>query len=158
MEAARLAVASDVDDVVRLGLAARDAALQQRGGALWLAQDGRGTLAPEVVERLVADGRYAVVVGTIDSAVVGYAIADGTGSVAVIEELYVEAGAREVGVGEALIDHLLAWARRRGCTGIDGFALPGDRATKNLFERVGMVARAIIVHKDLQASTDQGVS
>ena len=27
--------------------------------------------------------------------------------------------------------------------------LPGDRALKNLFERFGVVARAIVVHKDL---------
>ena len=99
---------------------------------------------------LLADELHEVVVGTVDDAVVGYAVARGGGPVAAIEELFVERDAREVGVAEALVNHLLDWARQAGCRGIDGFALPGDRATKNLFERFGMVARAIIVHKPLE--------
>ena len=44
---------------------------------------------------------------------------------------------------------LLAWATAQGCFGIDALALPGNRATKNFFERYGLTARAIIVHKRL---------
>jgi GNAT superfamily N-acetyltransferase len=150
MEAARRATAADAGDLARLGGEARESVRSQRGGALWLAQDGRANLPPATIEELLADDGYEVVVGTVDDVTVGYAIAAGRPPVAVIEELFVEPGAREVGVGEALVGHLLEWARARGCTGIDGFALPGDRATKNLFERVGMVARAIIVHKPLE--------
>ncbi len=54
-------------------------------------------------------------VGTIDDVVVGYAVAavevvaDG-GRLARLTDLYVEPGAREVGVGELLLDTVLAWA------------------------------------------------
>jgi GNAT superfamily N-acetyltransferase len=150
LEAARSAQRSDVPDVVRLGQDARTVARAQRGGSVWLAHDGRPTLPSGTVDGFVADPDYEVVVGTLDGAAVGYAIARADGPIAVIEELFVEPEAREVGVGEALVEHLTAWAHARHCTGIDGFALPGDRATKNLFERVGMVARAIIVHKELE--------
>ena len=44
---------------------------------------------------------------------------------------------------------LIAEATARGAVGIEALALPGDRATKNFFEAQGMVARAIIVHRQL---------
>ena len=89
-----------------------------------------------------------------DGTVVGYALArtdrlaDG-GLLGVVDDLYVDPGAREVGIGEALMDHLLDWCRAEGCFGVDSIALPGDRATKNFFESFGLVARAILVHKPL---------
>jgi hypothetical protein len=44
---------------------------------------------------------------------------------------------------------LVEWCEGEGCSGVDSLALPGDRATKNFFESFGLVARALIVHKDL---------
>lgn len=70
-------------------------------------------------------------------------------AVAVIEELYVTPDARRVGLGAALLDHAKSLAATRGCTGLDAVALPGDRATKNFFEDHAMVARAIIVHTEI---------
>ena len=49
------------------------------------------------------------------------------------------------------MDAVLAWAGEQGCVGVDALALPGDRATKNFFETFGLVARAIVVHRDLHA-------
>ena len=66
-----------------------------------------------------------------------------------IEEIFVEPDARSVGVGEALADLLLDAAAERGALGVDSLALPGDRATKNFFETQGMVARGIIVHRQV---------
>jgi L-amino acid N-acyltransferase YncA len=66
-----------------------------------------------------------------------------------VEQIYVEPGARSVGVGEAILDLLIVEATERGAIGIEALALPGDRATKNFFETHGMVARAIIVHRRL---------
>ena len=66
-----------------------------------------------------------------------------------IDGLYVEPGARGVGVGEAVMDAVVTWSESKGCRGIDGFALPGDRETKNFFERFGLTARAILVHRSL---------
>jgi GNAT superfamily N-acetyltransferase len=92
--------------------------------------------------------------GTIDDVVVGYAIVRReelrTGEVlAVVDGLYVEEEARQVGVGEALMEQVLAWATARGCTGVDAIALPGSRATKNFFEESGFTARLLVMHRRL---------
>jgi GNAT superfamily N-acetyltransferase len=95
-----------------------------------------------------------VLAATLDDVVMGYAAArreslrDGA-VMAVISDIYVEEGCRGIGLGEALMDEIVAWARREGCIGIDSIALPGNRETKNFFETFGLVARAIIVHRPL---------
>ena len=43
----------------------------------------------------------------------------------------------------------LIWAREQELTALDALALPGDRETKNLYERSGLVARLITVTKKL---------
>ena len=58
-------------------------------------------------------------------------------------------GRASVGVGEAVMDAVMTWSESKGCRGIDGFALPGDRETQNFFERFGLTARAILVHRSL---------
>jgi GNAT superfamily N-acetyltransferase len=93
-------------------------------------------------------------VGTIDGVTIGYGIVrvehlrDG-GRLGVIDDLFVLPGARAIGVGEAMMDELLAFCEDRGCLGIDSIALPGNRHTKNFFETFGLVARAILVHRPL---------
>ena len=64
-------------------------------------------------------------------------------------QVYVEPQAREVGFGDWLLEAALAEARTQGCIVIEGYALPGDRATKNLYERAGITARKITVSKAL---------
>jgi GNAT superfamily N-acetyltransferase len=145
MEGARPATAEDDAAVAALFRAATEELRAEKGGEVWARQRGRdaGFVAP-------ADG--VVLVGTIDDVVVGYtvvraeALPDG-GQLAVIDDIYVEDGAREVGVGEAMLDAAIAWARERGSIGVDSVALPGMRETKNFFEAAGLVARAIVVHK-----------
>ena len=75
-----------------------------------------------------------------------------------IEDLYVEPPARGVGVGEALMNLILAWATEHGCFGVDSIALPGDRGTKNFFESFGLVARKIAVHRALPTTGDESAS
>jgi GNAT superfamily N-acetyltransferase len=70
-------------------------------------------------------------------------------AIARITFVFVEPEARHIGVGEALIDAAAAWARAAGCTGLDGLALPGDRHTKNLYERSGMTARELTTFREL---------
>jgi GNAT superfamily N-acetyltransferase len=153
-EAARTAVAGDLDAVAALASAAADEKREQKGGPLWWRRERRqGDVAAGVRAALEA-ADHELAVGTLDGTVIGYAVArverlaDG-GLLGVVEDIYVDPGARAVGVGEALMDHLLAWCRDRGCFGVDSLALPGDRATKNFFESFGLVARAIVVHKPL---------
>lgn len=103
---------------------------------------------------LLEGGTARVWVGTLDDASVGFAVArltaltDGR-SLAAVDALYVLPEARGVGLGEALMDEVLAWASLEGADAIDAVALPGDRVTKNFFERYGMTARAIQVHRRL---------
>jgi GNAT superfamily N-acetyltransferase len=151
---ARTATSADVDALVPLVEAAAAEKADQRGGALWNRRERRAGPVAEALAHAVAADDYELAVAVWDGALVGYALAradhlaDG-GVLGVIDDLYVEAAARQVGLGEALMNHLLDWCRAQGCFGVDSIALPGDRATKNFFESFGLVARAILVHKPL---------
>jgi len=70
-------------------------------------------------------------------------------SVAMVRRVYVSPNARELGAGATLIDELRTHAKYLGCNRIDAYTLPGDRLTKNLFERAGMKARLLIASSDL---------
>ncbi len=110
---------------------------------------------PFTLAALVDDLAALVLAGTIDGCIVGYTVAVTeelrTGDrLGVVTDVYVEQGAREVGVGEALLDQVVAWCEAAGCVGIDALALPGNRQTKNFFESFGFTARAIVVHRRLR--------
>jgi GNAT superfamily N-acetyltransferase len=150
-EAARTATDADLGDLVSLAKAAVAEKTDQKGGPVWARREARRQ--PEVtLAAAVQAADHEVAVGMLDGTPVGYGVArfealtDG-GRLGVVEDLYVDPGCRDVGVGEALMDHLLAWCRGQGCFGVDSLALPGDRATKNFFESFGLVARAIVVHR-----------
>jgi GNAT superfamily N-acetyltransferase len=100
-------------------------------------------------DSLVENDQRPVWVSTIDEVVVGYLELEIVGEVARVMQAYVEPLAREVGFGDWMLEAAIDAARARGCTVIEGHALPGDRATKNLYERAGITARKIIVSKDL---------
>ncbi|MEY4656744.1 MAG: hypothetical protein RL073_971 [Actinomycetota bacterium] len=70
-------------------------------------------------------------------------------SVAMVQRVYISEAVRELGAGATLIDELRIHATALGCKRIDAYALPGDRLTKNLFERAGMKARLLIASSDL---------
>jgi GNAT superfamily N-acetyltransferase len=150
------------DDVARLAALARRAAgemQRERGGRLVVL----GAPFGEPLEAWFSDHLpghdhgYQVDVGTIDRSVVGFSayrrhtLPDGT-AMAVVEALYVEPGAREVGVGEVLLRRVVEWGVGQGCSGVDAPALPGMRASKNFFERAGFVARLLVMHRDLGPS------
>jgi GNAT superfamily N-acetyltransferase len=153
-EAARSATEADLESLLELVAAAGDEKRDQKGGPLWFRRERRqGEPRSELAAALTSD-RHEVVVGTLDGTVVGYGLVrserlgDG-GLLGVIDDIYVDPGARAVGVGEAVMNHMIDWCRGQGCFGVDSLALPGDRQTKNFFESFGLVARAIIVHRPL---------
>jgi ribosomal protein S18 acetylase RimI-like enzyme len=163
MEAARRATIEDVPRITELARQAIDELRTQRGGRLWASREARAEPLDASLVAALADDFHVVSVGTIDDAIVGYAVARmehlrSRDRLAVIDDLYVEPDARGVGVGEALMDLVLAWAVERDASGIDAFTLPGNRATKNFFEAHGLTARAILVHRDLRPEPAVGRS
>jgi GNAT superfamily N-acetyltransferase len=150
MEDARLATASDIPRLTALCEMARTEVVGQRGGALLLAWMANSPGVAELVAATGTDPDRITVVGTTDGAEVGFASAhcDRTPSppLGVIDAIYVEPAARMVGVGEAMMDLVVAWCSRRGCAGVDARALPGSRATKAFFEDSGFVARLLVMH------------
>jgi GNAT superfamily N-acetyltransferase len=154
MEAARPAVDDDLPRLAALARAAIGDLSIQKGGTLWQRHAARREPVEEGLTGDLADPATLVLVGTYDDAVVGYCVTTAEvlpdeGLLAVIRDVYVEPEGRGVGVGAALLEAVLAWAGERGCIGVDALALPGSRATKNFFESFGLVARAIVVHRDL---------
>ena len=146
---ARPAEAADLPALVELARTARDEQASQRGGQLLVARHCRCEPLDLAFAEALADPTTGLWTGTIDGVPVGYALVSADGEIAVIEELHVEPEARAVGVGESIIDAVVAWARDLGCTGIDAFALPGARDTKNFFETFGLTARLLVLHRDL---------
>jgi GNAT superfamily N-acetyltransferase len=155
VEAARPATGEDVARLAELVAEAVDEQAEGRGGRIWSAREARAVPAEASLAALVDDHAALVLVGTIDGSVVGYAVAVTeqlrTGDrLGIVTDVYVESEAREVGVGEALLDRVVAWCDEAGCIGIDALALPGNRETKNFFESFGFTARAIVVHRRLR--------
>ncbi len=141
----RSAVAADVDQLRDLEREARAALVGERGGDQWLGEH------PEV-----GDGwaqRIEVVdvfVGIIDEVVIGYIVAElGGDAVVRIDQVWVTPEARELGFGDELLATAIDAGRQRGAVAVEGQALPGDRHTKNLYERAGIVARLITTFRRL---------
>jgi GNAT superfamily N-acetyltransferase len=131
----RTAVASDASALDWLQDLARATAIDMRGGRRWLEE------TPAIVDWNVP----AVFVGTVDGVVVGMlavAIAD---PVAEVLLAFVHPEARELGLGDDMLAMALTAARGAGCREFEGTALPGDRDTKNLYERAGITARKLTV-------------
>jgi len=139
-EAVRAATLADVADLALMEREARDAMSFQRGGRRRLDE------VPAVVDWSHAvQESDRVWVATIDDVVVGYLELSLVGEVAEVRQVWVHPEAREVGLGDALLEQALDAARRRGCAVLEATALPGDRETKNLYERAGITARKIVV-------------
>ncbi len=140
----RPAINADVGQLAFLEAEARAFLVDQRGGVRWLATHvERGATWADAI----AGDR--VTVAHIDDVVVGYIVLSVAGAVARIDEVYVTPGAREVGFGDELLATAREQARIAGATMLEGESLPGDRETKNLFERAGIKARLITVSVDL---------
>jgi GNAT superfamily N-acetyltransferase len=140
-EVIRRADITDADQLGELEAAARHHLIDQRGGAALLAEQ---PAVGDWVAAIEDHGRW-IGVGELDGFVVGYLELAVTGDIALVRQVYVQPEARELGFGDGLLDAARHEAQRHGCSALEGFALPGDRETKNLYERAGITARKIIV-------------
>ncbi len=145
-ESVRLASHADVANLKRLRHEHVAETVQLRGGALLEAE----LPVPDWVA-LIAGSDSCVWLGCLDSVVVAYALVQRSevAGLARIAELFVEHAARSVGIGELLRGACVTTARDWGCSGLDAFALPGARETKNFFEAGGFKARLLVVHRSL---------
>jgi GNAT superfamily N-acetyltransferase len=123
-----------------------------RGGAALVGS----TTHDELLARWMGAGSSAAVhVGEFQDVVVGLAaatVSTRSGAPAPsgrIECCYVEAEARGVGVGTALMASILAWCIEQGCGDVDAPALPGDRASKQRLEAAGFSARLLVLNRRL---------
>ncbi len=161
MEEARAAVPADLDAVDQVARRVEAAMVTQRGGDLLLAgEKGRGSVRERMARAIDASDAWAIV-GCYDGVVLGWALAevellpDGR-RVGVIEGIAVDPEARSAGIGEAMMDLVLAELEGAGCIGADSRALPGDRETKNFFESFGLKARLLTVHRSFTPSSGTG--
>lgn len=156
MEEARAAVPADLDAVDQVARRVAAGMADLRGGELLLAGEaGRGPVRERMARAIDAPDAWAVV-GCYDGVVLGWALAgvetlpDGR-RLGVIDAIAVDPDARAAGIGEAMMDLVLAELERAGCIGADARALPGDRETKNFFESFGLKARLLTVHRSFGA-------
>jgi GNAT superfamily N-acetyltransferase len=156
VEKVRTATIDDVDRLVEFTAAFHAATGEQRGGALARPDDDGGH-APAALRAAVAayvsiPGRTALV-GLLDDWAAGTALCRvdeaGGDRRGVLDVCFVEPGAREVGLGQLLLEHSIGWFRSQDCAGVDGTALPGDREAKQFYESAGFKARLLVMHLGL---------
>lgn len=139
----RLSTASDIPQLDLLEEEAREALIGQRGGDRWLVEHPRETWSSR---RETSD----VWVAHIGDVVVGYLVAVlGDDHVVRVDQVWVTPDARELGFGDEMLARAIDRARAAGAVAVEGQALPGDRHTKNLYERAGIVARLITTFRRL---------
>jgi GNAT superfamily N-acetyltransferase len=137
----RPATVADGAEIARLESLSRSSLEGQRGGDRWL--------ETHPAHRGEPGSGAGTWVATIDDVVVGYLVVQLDGDVARIADVFVHPEARELGFGDELLAAAVTAARGSGATLLEGEALPGDRDTKNLYERAGIKARLITVSTPL---------
>jgi GNAT superfamily N-acetyltransferase len=158
---ARAATVDDLPMLVELYRAYRSALVDERGGTTHLLKEALGEPLEGPFSSIVGDDQWLILIGTFDEAAAGLAAAriemlpDGSHLVTV-EVIYVDPQAREVGVGEQLLNTVIRWAAERGAAGVDVRVLPGMRASKNFLEGSGFAARLLVMHHKLQGSVETG--
>ena len=146
----RPATRGDAGPLAVLEAEARASLVDARGGRRWLEEhrlvgDGWADLVDSanvhVAELEVGDGDLVLVVGFLVLVI--------ENPIARVDQVYVTPEARELGFGDALLAAATDSARAAGADVLEGEALPGDRETKNLYERAKITARLITVSRRL---------
>ncbi len=123
---------------------------------MWTPADGLVEPAEDALAGALTEPRTRVYVGEIDGVPFGFCLVTiddllpqaGGLRVGSFRLIFVDHEAREVGVGEALRDRVMADLAPEGITRFDAHVLPGHRLVKNFFESGGFSARKIVMHHD----------
>ncbi|MEG3587066.1 MAG: GNAT family N-acetyltransferase [Actinomycetota bacterium] len=152
-ETARLSDLNDEEHFTDLFTAARVEAATRKGFKLWDQIDSVGDVPATAFHEFMSNARKEIVLGEYDSYPLGYMLLElvtiGPDIATNIHEVFVHIDAREVGIGEAIMNFAIDWSRANGSSLLIGRTFPGDRATKNYFERFHITARLIEVSKQL---------
>ncbi|MGH8958167.1 MAG: GNAT family N-acetyltransferase [Acidimicrobiia bacterium] len=149
---ARLAIPEDLDSLID-----QYRALEEEMASIhpmWPLADGLPEPVEDALAQAVEDPGTVVTMGLIDDAPFGFLVARveellpqaKEEKVGAIRLVFVDRDAREVGVGEAMLDLAMTALRGRGLDRFDAHVLPGHRLVKNFFEAGGFAARSIIMH------------
>ncbi len=149
---ARPAAEADLGDLRRLWDQAVAELDGQRGG--WSLAGGlwRDDLDAFLGHALAGgDGDRLMVLGTSRGRPVGVASLmadrDRREPLGVLELIYVEPPSRRTGIAAAMLQLVLDRCEEWGVAGLDAPALPGNRTAKSFFERLGMRARLLVMHR-----------
>jgi ribosomal protein S18 acetylase RimI-like enzyme len=149
----RTAAAADLAELVRMY-----SRLEEEMGDLhemWPVADGLDQPIIDSLAECISSERYLVHLGLIDEVPLGFAVAE-LGSllmqadgemVGIIDLIYTEPEARDVGIAEAVLDATIDALTARQASRFDARVLPGHRRAKNFFERSGFSARSITMHR-----------
>jgi GNAT superfamily N-acetyltransferase len=156
VEQVRTAAVGDVDRLVELTAAFHVSNGARRGADLTRASDDAGhppDAGRPAVAAYVSDPGRTALVGLLDEWTAGVALCrvddSGAGRRGLLDVCFVEPAAREVGLGQLLLERSIEWFRAEGCVGVDGTAFPGDRDAKQFFESAGFKARLLVMHLPL---------
>lgn len=123
---------------------------------MWPLAEGLEEPLIDSLRAALTNADTTVVVGEYDGQPLGFMLARVEGLLAQangerlgsIRLVFVDVEARQVGIGEAMREAVLAEFRAAGLTRFDAHVLPGHRLAKNFFEQGGFSARSIIMHHD----------
>jgi GNAT superfamily N-acetyltransferase len=152
---ARAAGEADLPAIVELLAAGVAAVSSERGGGVFLLREGTIEVDATSLGQCLSDPAVCVGVGSVDEVTLGVvmcrmeALGDGS-RLARLEWMWVDPGARELGLAAELMDLVVGWAAVRGASRLDAHALPGNREAKNFLERAGFSARLIVLHRALE--------
>ena len=153
-DSARLAREDDLAAVEWIGEAVTRPLPDKRGGPIFSHREIGFESPGERFRRAMASENAICVVGTYDDVVFGYSVCfveslDNGNKLGRLHDFAVFPDARDAGIGEAMMDIIVERLTEIGAVGVDAWALPGDRATKNFFESFGLKARLLTAHREL---------
>jgi ribosomal protein S18 acetylase RimI-like enzyme len=145
----RTAETRDLDELVRLEgeLFATDAARHEPlADPTWPTREGWWDF-----ERLLADNQCLVIVADLDGTTVGLLVGYLAGSsptrlpstYAILRSLYVDTARQRQGVGTALVDAFVSWARTHDCAEAHVDAYAANVGAHAFYERHGFAKRSI---------------
>lgn len=142
----RLAETQDLTSLVQLEESAISESSHYRGSAELLID---APLIKKNDSNVLNSESQMILVIEHDNSIQGYAQVLFSQTVATIQRIFISDYARNLGAGSQLLGAIHTECKRKGLKRLDAYALPGDRLTKNLFERAEMKARLLIASTEL---------